>query len=64
MSQTKAGAAKAQKTIRKLYGKHFFKTIGALGGKQSRGGGFASMPREKISEAGRKGGSISRRGKK
>ncbi len=66
---TKEGAAKAQATIRKKYGvtpdgkSRMFATIGRLGGLVSRGGGFASMDKDKVREAGRKGGKASRRTK-
>jgi len=56
----KAGI-KAAKRNKQLHGKDFFQNIGLLGGKKSRGGGFASMPKEKVREAGRKGGSSTRK---
>jgi len=67
MSGTKAGGAKAAKTNKKLYGKTFYKKIGSKGGlKGAKDGvikGFANN-RELAREAGKKGGVISRRGKK
>ena len=39
---------KAAKRNKQLHGKDFFQNIGLLGGKKSRGGGFASMPKERI----------------
>lgn len=59
MSGTLIGGAKAAKTNKKKYGKNFYKKIGALGGKVSRGGGFA-FNRELAREAGRKGGQAKR----
>lgn len=63
MAGTKAGGTQAALTNKKMYGADFYARIGAIGGKNSRGGGFASMPRHLVSEAGRKGGTISRRTK-
>lgn len=62
MSGTKAGGKKAAVTNMKRYGKDFYRIQGAKGGRNGHTGGFASMPLEKVREAGRKGGSISRRG--
>ena len=65
MSGTKAGGIKARETNRRLHGEDFYKVIGKKGG--SRLGvkkGFALMSKEKVAMCGRKGGSISRRGKK
>ena len=61
MAGTKAGAIKAQNTIKKKYGDNFYSTIGSLGGKASNTGGFAAN-RELAREAGRKGGLVSKRG--
>lgn len=64
MSGTKAGGAKARETNYEKHGKDFYKKIGQKGGKKS--GilkGFA-LNRELASKAGKKGGSISRRGRK
>lgn len=64
MSGTKAGGLKARETNRLLHGEDFYKRIGKIGGsKLGVKKGFAIMPREKVVMAGRKGGSISRRGK-
>ena len=61
MSQTKKGALKgAQKILQR--DPDFFKRIGAKGGRNSTGGGFAANP-ELARIAGIKGGRISRRGK-
>lgn len=62
MAGTKAGGAKTAKTIRKKFGKDFYKQIGAVGGRKGTTGGFFAN-RELASIAGKKGGSISRRGK-
>lgn len=51
---------KAAKTNKKLYGNDFYRKIGVMGGKKSRGGGFAYDPKL-ASEAGKKGGRASRR---
>lgn len=45
------------------YGPDYYSRIGSKGGKKSKGGGFAGMSYEKVAAAGRKGGSVSRRGK-
>lgn len=64
MSGTKAGSIKAVKKIKDTYGEGYFAKIGRMGGKTptKTPKGFASMPKEKVSAAGRKGGTISRRG--
>jgi general stress protein YciG len=62
MAGTILGGRKAAETNKKLYGEDFYTNIGRKGGKLSRGGGFA-MNRELAVEAGRKGGSASRRKK-
>lgn len=41
MVQTAEGAKKALQTIRERYGDDHFTKIGAIGGKKSKGGGFA-----------------------
>jgi hypothetical protein len=68
MAGTKAGGRKAQATlIAKLgeEGAHRARVEqGRKGGKISRGGGFASMAREKVRAMGRKGGSSPRMTKK
>ncbi len=65
MPGTKAGASKARGTITKRYGEDFYKRIGAKGGSTPTLclKGFAAN-RELASIAGKKGGHISRRGKK
>ena len=62
MPGTTTGGAKAAKTNKKRYGKNFYERIGAMGGKISRGGGFAANP-ELARIAGRKGGKASRKTK-
>lgn len=64
MAGTNNGAKAAALTNKRKYGEDFYVRIGAMGGKISRGGGFASMSKERLRELGRKGGTISRRGKK
>ena len=69
MAGTKKGGAKAALTLKKRYGKEFYKAIGAKGGENGTTGGFASKlkderglsGRERAVIAGRKGGKISRR---
>lgn len=63
MSGTKSGGLKAAATNKKKFGSDYYARIGALGGKKSTIGGFYAN-RELASEAGKKGGLISRRGKK
>jgi len=41
MSGTPTGGQRAAKTNKKKHGRNFYKKIGQLGGKKSRGGGFA-----------------------
>lgn len=70
MAGTKAGGQKAAKTNIEKYGKDFYRENGRKGGRNGHSGGFASevigrdgltgWQRAKI--AGRKGGTISRRG--
>lgn len=69
MAGTTAGGLKASKRNKKLYGRNFYKVIGAKGGKRGRTGGFASSKigadgltgRERARVAGIKGGRTSRR---
>lgn len=62
MGGTSEGGKEAAITNKERYGDDFYKRIGAKGGKQGRTGGFFAN-RELAREAGRKGGTISRRGK-
>lgn len=61
MSGTVEGGKKAAAKNKYLYGKNFYVVIGTAGGKKSTGGGFAKMDKELVREAGRRGGSASRR---
>ena len=62
MSGTKAGGKKAGETNRKLHGKDFYRTIGAIGGatKTNKLKGFAAHP-ELASKVGKIGGKNSKR---
>lgn len=64
MAGTKEGGKKASITIKEIHGEDFYKRIGSKGGKSGDPSkrGFASNP-ELAREAGRKGGTKSRRGK-
>lgn len=70
MSGTKSGGLKAKATNLKIHGEDFYKRIGAIGGRHGRTGGFASnvvgkdglTGPERARMAGKKGGTISRRG--
>jgi general stress protein YciG len=63
MPGTRLGGLKTAATNKQRYGMDFYKQIGHLGGKVSRGGGFAAN-HDLATEAGRKGGTASRRTKK
>lgn len=64
MSGTILGGLKAAKTNKILHGPNFYKEIGRKGGlKTGIPKGFSLMDPEKRAEAGRKGGTISKRGK-
>lgn len=71
MSGTREGGLKAAETNKKKQGADFYTRIGAIGGKNSTTGGFASdivgkdglTGPERAKIAGAKGGKISRRGK-
>lgn len=60
MTQTKAGAKKAVKTIKAKHGDDFYSRIGQKGGKNGHTGGFAAN-HELARIAGKKGGKKSRR---
>lgn len=62
MAGNKLGGKKAAQKNKELYGEDFYRKIGARGGQNSNTGGFAA-DRKRASEAGRKGGLVSRRGK-
>lgn len=61
MSGTKAGGIKAKKTNLERHGEDFYHRIGKKGGQNGHTGGFAAN-RELARIAGKKGGSIPRRG--
>ena len=61
MAGTKVGGLKTAETNKRKYGDNWYREIGALGGKAGHTGGFASS-HELAVEAGRKGGSKSKRG--
>ena len=60
MSGTITGGHKAALTNKTRHGKEFYAKIGAIGGRKSRGGGFAAN-RELARKAGAIGGKRSRR---
>lgn len=62
MAGTPRGGRKAAATNKMRYGAQFYETIGRMGGRKSRGGGFAKNP-ELARVAGQKGGKASRRRK-
>jgi general stress protein YciG len=62
MAGTKSGGAKAAATNRKKYGKDFYATIGAAGGRRGHTGGFYA-DRKLAARAGAIGGRLSRRTK-
>lgn len=61
--QTKTGGLKVAATIRRKYGDDYWVKLGAKGGIVKVPKGFAIMDKEKVSAAGRLGGTISRRKK-
>lgn len=63
MSGTKVGGLKASRTNKERHGEDFYKIMGAKGGKATGYKGFATN-HDLAVEAGRKGGTISRRGRK
>jgi hypothetical protein len=74
MAGTIEGGKQASETNRKRHGENFYKVIGAKGGKNGNTGGFATkvvcncdlidIEHFKRQCAGKKGGAISRRGKR
>lgn len=70
MSGTLEGGRKAAATNKAKYGKEFYANIGRKGGRNGHAGGFASLKvgkdgltgAERAKLAGRKGGTISKRG--
>ena len=63
MSGTRSGGIKTAETNKQKYGREFYQNIGRKGGKACVPKGFALMDIEKIKNAGRKGGKLSKRGK-
>lgn len=63
MSGSRLGGLKAAETNKQKYGREFYQNIGRKGGKACVPKGFARMDIEKIKNAGRRGGKISKRGK-
>lgn len=63
MSGSRLGGLKAAETNKQKYGREFYQNIGRKGGKACVPKGFALMDIEKIKNAGRKGGKLSKRGK-
>lgn len=61
MAETRLGGIRARETNLKKYGTQFYVNIGAMGGRKGTTGGFAAN-HELAVEAGRKGGTVSRRG--
>lgn len=63
MAGTKLGGLKAAATNKRKHGNSFYAEIGRKGGRNGHTGGFAANP-ELARIAGKKGGQVSRRGKK
>lgn len=61
MPGNRAGGLKAAATNKQRYGESWYARIGRIGGQNGHTGGFAANP-ELAREAGRKGGTISKRG--
>lgn len=72
MPGTKVGGQNAARRNKELYGDDFYVVIGSLGGKKGRTGGFGSpnvgkdglTGPQRASVAGKKGGTLSKRGSK
>ena len=66
MAQSKLGAAKAARTLRRKYGRDYFHRIGKSGGSKGKTGGFHHMmingQMDKLRAASAAGGRTSRRG--
>lgn len=63
MAGTREGALKARQVMIDKHGADYYAIIGAVGGRNGNTGGFYNNP-ELAREAGKKGGKISRRGKR
>lgn len=63
MPGSRIGGLKAAATNKLKYGDSFYQLIGSLGGSKTGRKGFALMTPAQRFEAGKKGGTISRRGK-
>lgn len=63
MAGSVTGGKKTAKTNIEKYGPNYYKKVGRLGGIRRVPKGFAMMTPEQRAEAGRKGGTISRRKK-
>lgn len=61
MAGNREGAMKAKQKMLERYGKDYYKEIGRRGGQKGTTGGFFAN-RQLASIAGKKGGTISRRG--
>ena len=64
MAGTKESGLAAADTNKRKYGSDFYKRIGAMGGSVKISKGFGKMTAEQRIQAGRRGGSISKRTKK
>ncbi len=61
MAGSVAGGKQAAATNKSKYGSDFYHKIGSKGGSAKVPKGFALMDKEKVRDAGAKGGSVSRR---
>jgi general stress protein YciG len=63
MAGTKEGGQAAAKTNKEQFGADWYKRLGKIGGlaHKTKPSGFAAMDKEKVREAGRRGGSRSKR---
>jgi general stress protein YciG len=69
MAQTKVGISKQRQTMIEKHGSEeawtqFMRSIASKGGSRKVPKGFARMDKEKVRQAGLKGGAISKRGSK
>lgn len=63
MAGTHEGGVKAAATNKRINGADYYRRLGAKGGRNGHGGGFASMNKEDVARCGRRGGSKSVRSK-